>query len=168
MNRSLLRVLIAAGLAVVILGAIYFALFSGRSEGTRIGDVSTTFRLFGPNDKVAIDRFDDERIDGISCYLARARTGGVSGAVGTAEDPSNISLSCVRAAAVKVKDGGNLAALNDQRVFSERASILFKTVEVRRFYDADRNTLCYVVISTKIVNGSPSNSTSCVTVTETN
>ena len=125
----------------------------------RIGTVSTTFRFFGPNDKVAIDRFDDDQIDGVSCYLARARTGGIAGAVGTAEDPSNLSISCAREPTVTVKAGVNLADQNGERVFSERASILFKTVEAHRFEDPERNTLCYVAISTKIINGSPSNAT---------
>jgi CreA protein len=167
MKRPLLSLSIAAGLVVLILALIYFTLFSGRSEGTRIGDVSTTFRFFGPNDKVALDRFDDDKLDGVSCYLARARTGGISGAVGTAEDPSNLSISCVRSSPIKVKGDGKLADMNDQRVFSERASVLFKTVEVRRFFDSERNTLCYVVVSTKIINGSPSNATSCVVIEET-
>jgi CreA protein len=157
---------IIVALIVAIPVLIYVTLFSGRTEGTRIGDVSTTFRLLGPNDKVGLDRFDDDQVEGITCYLARARTGGISGAVGTAEDPSNISVSCVRSAPVKFKGSGSLADKNGERVFSERASLLFKTIEVRRFYDAERASLCYVVISTKLINGSPSNATSCVSVGE--
>ena len=152
-------------IVVIFLG--YYLLFSGRSEGTRIGSVSTTFRFFGPNDKVALDRFDDDDIAGVSCYLARARKGGVPGAIGTAEDPSNLSISCVGTAPIKTKNNAKLTDLNGKRVFSERASILFKTIEVRRFFDAERNTLCYVVISTKIINGSPQNATGCVSVGET-
>jgi CreA protein len=148
---------------VVVIGG-YITLFSGRSEGTRIGTVSTTFRFFGPNDKVALDRFDDDAVDGIACYLARARKGGIPGAVGTAEDPSNLSLACVRTSPIKAKGNATLADLNGKNVFSERASILFKTIEVRRFFDPDRNTLCYVAISTKIINGSPTNGVSCVSV----
>jgi CreA protein len=162
MKRFLLLVLAIAVAILIVLGAIYLTLFSSRTEGTRIGAVSTTFRFFGPNDKVALDRFDDDQVDGVACYLGRARTGGIGGAAGTAEDPSNLSLSCVRSGPVKVKDNVKLADLNGQRVFSERASILFKTVEVRRFFDGERNTLCYVVISTKLINGSPANATSCV------
>jgi len=167
MRRWLWSVVIAfvAIIVLVILG--YIVLFSGRSEGTRIGSVSTTFRFFGPNDKVALDRFDDSSIDGVSCYLARARKGGIPGAVGTAEDPSNLSLSCVGTAPIKPKGNAKLADLNGRNVFSERASILFKTIEVRRFYDPERNTLCYVAISTKLINGSPANATACVNVSET-
>ncbi|MGH6980051.1 MAG: CreA family protein [Stellaceae bacterium] len=162
MRRWLWSVAIALAALIVIVIVAYLTLFSGRSEGTRIGSVSTTFRFFGPNDNVALDRFDDDAVDGVACYLARARKGGIPGAVGTAEDPSEISLSCARTGPIKPKDGKTLADLNGKRVFSERASILFKTVEVRRFYDPERNTLCYVAISTKIINGSPTNAVGCV------
>jgi len=162
MTRWVWSFVVAFVALIVIVIVAYVALFSGRSEGTRIGSVSTTFRFFGPNDKVALDRFDDDAIDGVACYLARARKGGISGAVGTAEDPSEISLSCARIGPIKPKDGKTLTDLNGKNVFSERASILFKTIEVRRFFDAERNTLCYVAISTKIINGSPTNAVGCV------
>lgn len=166
MRRWLWSIGIAFVALIVIIGAIYFGLFGSRSQGTNIGSLSTTFRFFGPNDKVALDRFDDDAIDGVACYLARARTGGIGGAVGTAEDPSRLSLSCVGTAPLKPKNGAKLADLSGKRVFSERASILFKTIDVRRFYDPERNTLCYVAISTKIINGSPVNATSCIAVNE--
>jgi CreA protein len=166
MRRWLISIAVAIVVLLAIVIAAYVTLFSSRSEGTRIGAVSTTFRFFGPNDKVALDRFDDDAIDGVACYLSRARTGGVGGAVGTAEDPSNLSLACVATGPVKPKNNAKLADLNGKDVFSERASILFKTIEVRRFYDPDRNTLCYVAISTKIINGSPANATACVSVAE--
>jgi CreA protein len=166
MTRWLVSVAVAFVALVVIVIVAYFMLFSGRSEGTRIGAVSTTFRFFGPNDKVALDRFDDDAIDGVACYLARARKGGIPGAVGTAEDPSNLSLSCVAVGPIKTKNNATLAELNGKRVFSERASILFKTIEVRRFFDAERGTLCYVAISTKLINGSPANATGCINIGE--
>lgn len=167
MRRWLWSIVVAFVALIVLVIVAYMTLFSGRSEGTRIGSVSTTFRFFGPNDKVALDRFDDDAIDGVSCYLARARKGGIPGAVGTAEDPSEISLACARTGPIKPKGNATLADLNGKNVFSERASILFKTIEVRRFYDAERGTLCYVAISTKIINGSPTNAVGCVDAGET-
>jgi len=164
MRRILIWIAAIIVLILALLLLIYVTLFAGRSEGTRIGATSTTFRIFGPNDKVAIDRFDDDEIAGVACYLARARKGGVPGAVGTAEDPSELSLSCARGPVVTVKPGTNLADANGERVFSERASILFKTIDVRRYYDKERKTLCYLVISTKLINGSPTNATSCINI----
>ena len=37
----------------------------------RVGEVSTTFRVVGPNDKVVIDRFDDPKVENASCYVSR-------------------------------------------------------------------------------------------------
>ncbi len=54
-----------------------------------------------------------------------------------------------------------------ERVFSERISILFKTLNVVRMVDAKRNTLVYLTYSDKIIEGSPQNSVSAVPVVHT-
>jgi len=164
MKRWLWSIAIAFVALVVVLVVIYVSLFSGRSEGTRIGTVSTTFRFIGPNDTVALSRFDDDAVDGVSCFLARARTGGIGGAVGTAEDPSRLSLSCIATGVVKPRNNAKFSELSGRNVFSERASVLFKTIDVHRFFDAERNALCYVAISTKLIEGSPANATACINV----
>ena len=60
----------------------------------RIGEVDTTFRLVGRNDRVVVDRYDDPRVDGVSCYVSRAETGGVAGSLGLATDPNRYSIAC--------------------------------------------------------------------------
>lgn len=59
-----------------------------------VGEVSTAFKLLGPNHKILVEAFDDPKIAGVACYLARPKTGGVKGGLGLAEDPSHASLSC--------------------------------------------------------------------------
>lgn len=140
-------VVVVAGMA-----GIYLFAFSPRSGGDRIGSLSTTWHFLN-NDKINTDGYDDPRIPGIALYLSRARTGGISGAVGTAEDPSEMALSCVRYGKVFVPD--NIADYESEKVLTERASILFKTIEVYREYDPKRHVLVYVTISTKLINGSP-------------
>jgi CreA protein len=49
-----------------------------------------------------------------------------------------------------------------EEVFSERASILFKRVQVVRMVDVKRNALVYLVYSDKLVEGSPQNSVTAV------
>ncbi|MET0054967.1 MAG: CreA family protein, partial [Candidatus Thiodiazotropha sp. 6PLUC10] len=49
-----------------------------------------------------------------------------------------------------------------EEVFKQRTSILFKTMQVVRFYDAKRNTLVYMTYSDKLVDGSPKNSITAV------
>jgi CreA protein len=48
------------------------------------------------------------------------------------------------------------------KVFKERTSPIFKTMQVTRMYDAQRNTLIYLEWSDKLVEGSPKNSLSVV------
>lgn len=127
----------------------------------RIGEVSTTFRVIGPNDKVIVDRYDDPKVENVSCYISRAQTGGVSGAVGLAEDPSRFSISCRAVGPIRI-----LSEISDDEegevVFSERTSALFKNMKITRFWDKQKNVLVYLVWSTRVIEGSPFNSISVV------
>ena len=111
----------------------------------RIGSVDTTFRLVGRNDRVVVDRYDDPRVEGVSCYVSRAETGGVAGTLGLGTDPSRFSIACRAVGVVKVKDA-RLPA--NEVVFGERASPFFKEVRVSRMYDADKRVIVYLVWST--------------------
>ncbi|HVO86969.1 MAG TPA: CreA family protein [Casimicrobiaceae bacterium] len=125
-----------------------------------LGCLSTTFRLLGANDKVCVYAFDDPRIPGVACHISQARTGGVSGSLGVAEDPSRFSIACRQVGAITLPD--KMPAEED--VFSESTSILFKNTKVVRLYDRKRNTLVYVAISRKLVEGSPMNALSSVPI----
>lgn len=131
----------------------------------RIGEVSTTFRVVGPNDKVVIDRFDDPKVENASCYVSRAETGGLSGWVGLAEDPSRFSIACRATGPVKII-GDIERGKKGEVVFSEDTSVLFKEMRVSRFFDADKNVLVYLVWSTKLIDGSPYNSVTAIPVTQ--
>ncbi len=128
----------------------------------RLGTVSTKFRVLGPNDKVVIEAFDDPAVDGVTCYLSRAKTGGMSGAVGLAEDTSDASIACRQTGPVNLPKAIRDKSRDGEEVFKQRTSILFKTMQVVRFYDARRNTLIYLTYSDKLVEGSPKNSITAV------
>jgi CreA protein len=131
----------------------------------RVGEVSTTFRVVGPNDKVVIDRFDDPKVENASCYVSRAATGGLSGWVGLAEDPSRFSIACRATGPVRIT--GEIArGTKGEVVFSEDTSVLFKEMRVSRFYDASKDVLVYLVWSTKLIDGSPYNSVTAIPVTD--
>jgi len=125
---------------------------------TRIGDVSTNFRLIGPNDKVVIERFDDPKVANVSCYASFAQTGGVSGGIGVATDPSQFALSCVAHGPVTIP--ADIPQKEEMGAIS--ASFLFKHFIITRMVDTQDNTLVYVLISTKILHGSPANAVSAV------
>jgi CreA protein len=123
--------------------------------------VSTTFRVLGANDKVCISVFDDPKVPGVACDISQARTGGVKGGLGLAEDPSRFSLSCRQVGPISV-DIGKLP--DEESVYSERTSIFFKHTRVFRIVDKKRETLVYLAISDKIVEGSPQNAISSVPI----
>ena len=131
----------------------------------RVGEVSTTFRVVGPNDKVVIDRFDDPKVENASCYVSRAETGGLSGWVGLAEDPSRFSIACRATGPVRIA-GEIERGKKGEVVFSEDTSILFKEMRVSRFFDAEKNVLVYLVWSTKLIDGSPYNSVTAIPITQ--
>jgi CreA protein len=123
--------------------------------------VSTTFRLIGKNDRVCISAFDDPKVPGVACHVSQARTGGISGTIGLAEDPSRFSIACRQVGPITV----DLSTLTDQEeVYSARTSIFFKRTHVYRALDKKRNTLVYLAISNKLIDGSPQNAISTVPI----
>jgi CreA protein len=131
--------------------------------GVTIGAVDTSFHMLGANDQVSVDRYDDSKVQNASCYISYAKTGGIKGSLGIAEDPSRFSIACRGVGPVKII--GNIdKSTKGEVVFSQSTSILFKEMNITRFYDSEKNVLVYLVTSTKLINGSPYNSVSVVPV----
>jgi CreA protein len=154
-----LGIALAAGVALIALGAGWW-IVSRPDRGTT-GQVSTNFRWLGPNDKIVIDGFDDPKVEGVACHISRAQTGGVKGALGVAEDMSHASITCSQVGPIRIK--GELR--DGERVFDEQRSLVFKTLQVVRFLDRERNVLVYVAYSDRVLTGSPQNSISSVPIT---
>ena len=128
------------------------------SPQTRIDAISTTFRWFGPNDKIVVERYDDPKVANVSCYMSRADTGGIKGGLGLAEDPSRFSIACRAVGPIAVPP-----ELRKSEVIAfASASLFFKSFQIHRAFDAEKNVLVYTVVSTKLINGSPFNSISVV------
>lgn len=143
-------VLAVAALMALPLGAV----------AEEIGQVSTVFKWLGPNDKIVVEAFDDPKVAGVTCYLSRAKTGGVKGGLGLAEDRAEASIACRQVGPIsfsgELKDG--------DEVFRERTSLVFKTMQVVRFFDQKRNTLVYLVYSDRIIEGSPQNAVTAIPI----
>jgi CreA protein len=123
--------------------------------------ISTTFRFLGANDKVCVSGFDDPKVAGVACHVSQARTGGVKGTFGLAEDPSRFSIACRQVGPISI-DAAKLP--EEESVYSARTSVFFKHTQVYRIVDKKRNTLIYVAISDKIIEGSPQNAISTVPI----
>jgi CreA protein len=125
-----------------------------------IGSVGYRFKWLGPNDKIVVEAFDDPDVPGVTCYMSHARTGGIKGVIGLAEDPGEASIACRQVAPIDEAKLANLKSPHE--VFSERASLIFKTTQVTRFWDSKRRALVYLVYTDRIIEGSPRNSISVV------
>ncbi|MBT8007000.1 MAG: CreA family protein [Gammaproteobacteria bacterium] len=132
--------------------------------GDEVGEVSTKFRLASPNDKIIVEAFDDPRIPGATCYLSHARKGGLSGAIGIAEDTSDASIACRQTGKIELPEGIANGDDDGEEVFKKRTSMLFKSLQVVRFYDAKRKVIVYLSYSDKVIDGSPKNSISVVPI----
>ena len=131
------------------------------AHAEEVGCVSTTFRMLGAaNDKICVESFRDEKVDGVVCHISRAVTGGLKGVVGLAEDTSDASIACRQVGPINIK--GNLK--DEEEVFDERRSLVFKKLRVVRFFDKPNNTLVYLSYSDRIIEGSPKNAVSSVPI----
>jgi CreA protein len=140
------------GLAGLLIGAPLMA--------EEIGSVDTVFKWLGPNHKIVVEAFDDPKVRGVTCYLSRAKTGGIKGGLGLAEDRAEASIACRQVGPIsfvgKLEDG--------EEVFKERTSLVFKTMQVVRFFDQSRNTLVYLVYSDRVIEGSPQNAVTAIPI----
>lgn len=127
---------------------------------TSIGEVDTVFKLIGPDHKIVVDAYDDPKVGGVTCYVSRAKTGGIKGALGLAEDKAEASIACRQTGPLVFAKPLPL----QEEVLNERLSVLFKKLRVVRMVDKPRNTLVYLTYSDRLVDGSPQNSVTAVPV----
>lgn len=147
-----------------VAGSVLMALLmlTGVSRAEVIGSVNTTFKILGPDHKIILEAFDDPEVPNVTCYISRAKTGGIKGGLGLAEDTSDAAISCQQVGPVELDDKIKSGKAQGATVFRKRTSLLFKSLQVVRFYDAKRNTLIYLTYSDKLINGSPKNALSAV------
>jgi CreA protein len=143
---------------IALLCCTLFALTAAGAEV--VGDVDTVFKFIGPDHKIVVEAYDDPQVAGVTCYVSRAKTGGISGAIGLAEDKAEASIACRQVGPLSFT--GQLKKRDE--IFTERQSILFKRLRVVRMVDARRNTLVYLSYSDRLIEGSPKNSITAVPV----
>ena len=142
------------------LTALLLACLALPAVGEEIGCTTTEWKLIGANHRVCVSAYDDPKIPGVTCHISQARTGGIKGSLGLAEDPSQFSIACRQIGPITLPE--QLPAR--EVVFSEGTSLLFKETQIHRLYDAKRKVLIYLGISRKIIAGAPSNAISSVPI----
>ncbi|MBB5443328.1 MULTISPECIES: CreA family protein [unclassified Paraburkholderia] len=133
------------------------ALLLSSARGEEIASVNTNFHVTG-SDRVVVEAYDDPIVQGVTCYVSRARTGGVKGTLGIAEDPTEASIACRQIGELHFT--GPVKQKDD--VFSVSMSLIFKSLHVVRVVDTKRNALVYLTYSDRVVSGSAKNSVSAV------
>ena len=142
----------------LILSLLVMVAACTRAGSEPVGEVDTAFQWIGPNHKVVVEAYDDPGVPGVTCYVSRAKTGGVKGGLGLAEDKSEASIACRQVGPIS----SNVPIPKKEEVFSESRSFLFKKLRIVRLVDAQRNVLLYLTYSDKLIDGSPKNSLTAV------
>lgn len=141
-----------------VLPIVLLLVACGKAGGEPIGAVDTVFKLIGPDHKIVVEAYDDPKVPGVTCYVSRATTGGIKGALGLAEDKAEASIACRQVGPISFP--GKLD--KQEEMFNERISLVFKKLRVVRMVDAKRNALVYLTYSDRVIEGSPQNSVTAV------
>jgi CreA protein len=130
------------------------------THAEEIGSVDTVFKFIGPDHKIMVEAYDDPGVSGVTCYVSRAKTGGLKGAFGLAEDKSEASIACRQVGPIAIAK----PIKEQEEIFSERTSLIFKRLRIVRMVDPKRHTLVYLTYSDRVIEGSPQNSITAVPV----
>ncbi len=147
---------------LLLLGSLFGLLvgLGASALAKELGSVDTKFNLLSPDDSIKVEVFADPKVEGVACYLSRAQKGGYRGALGLAEDTSDASIDCRQVGPVRFTETFKAG----EAAFRERRSLIFKSLKVTRYCDADNNALVYLAYSEKVIEGSPKNSVTAVPI----
>ena len=126
-----------------------------------VGEVDTAFKLIGPDHKIVVEAYDDPKVSGVTCYVSRAKTGGISGAFGLAEDKAEASIACRQVGPVRVHRSRCPSAKRSTASGCRSCSSVcaWCAWSIRQ-----RNTLVYLTYSDLLIDGSPKNSVTAVPI----
>lgn len=145
-----LKVKIAQGLAVFWLASA--------AQAEVIGNVDVDWL----GNDIVVEAVSDPKVKGVTCHLAYFERGLIDRLQkgDWFEDPSNSSISCRQTGPIEIGDIDR--GDEGETVFSERRSVIFKTLNVKRIFDAKNNTLVYISHARDVQNGSAKMSMSTV------
>ncbi len=123
-------------------------------DGNEVGDVSLGF-LTTKDIKISV--LNDPLIPGVTCHIANVE------ANLDFADPSDMSIACRQTGEITPAMIAQIdRSKSGEVVFKKSKSILFKSLKIRRIYDAESQTLMYLSYSTKETSGSYKHSLSTV------
>jgi CreA protein len=129
-------------------------MLTGCSNENEVGNVS--LGLFTTKD-IKIEKVNDPVVTGVTCHISHIK------ADLSFADPSDMGISCRQTGSISLD---MISAIDKspsgEVVFKSSKSILFKSLKIRRIWDAENKTLMYLSYSTKEVEGSHKHSMSTV------
>lgn len=139
---------------IKLLGVAMASLLLTACDSNEVGDVS--LGLFTLKD-IKITSLQDEVVTGVTCHIASIE------ANLSLSDPSDSSISCRQTGEITTDMIAKIdKSASGEVVFKKSKSIFFKTMKVRRIYDADTQSLLYLSYTTKETEGSFKHSLSTV------
>lgn len=123
------------------------------ASAEQIGSVDTVFKIFGPDHKIVVEAFDDPDVKNVTCYVSRAKTGGIKGGLGLAEDTSDAAISCQQVGPVELSDRIKNGKAQGEVVFKKRTSLVFKSLQVVRFMMLNATRWPILPILTRLSTG---------------
>lgn len=161
MNPLIKKILvILSTIAILCLLGFYYFMWGGNTSHENLNSVNTKFKLLGSDHKIELAKFYDPDTKNIACYINRAKTGGITGTLGVAEDNADASMSCVQLGKIDLKN----IDTDSKQVFTERRSVGFKTLQVVRVFDDKNGVFIYTAYSDKIIDGDSISATSAIYV----
>lgn len=151
MNKTHLPTRIAALLTAATLSA-------ASAHAEVVGNVDVDWL----GNDIVIEAIPDPKVKGVTCHVAYFDRGLIDRLQkgNWFEDPSNSSISCRQTGPIEVGDIDRDDEGED--VFSERRSVIFKSLKIKRIFDAENNTLVYISHARDVQNGSAKMSMSTV------
>ena len=120
------------------------------ADTTEVG----SFKNDWTGNSIVVEAISDPKVKGVTCHLShfdRSILDRLSKG-NWFEDPSNSSIACRQTGPITVGDIDT--SKSGEEVFSQRASLIFKSIAVRRIYDKANDSLIYVAYSRQVKDAS--------------
>jgi len=132
--------------------ASLLTLFAAISQAA--ADDVARFRNDWTGNGIVVEAVADPKVQGVTCHISRFSRGVIDrlSKGNWFVDPSNSSIACHQTGPMTISDIDT--SMSGEEVFSERLSLIFKSLAVRRIYDRKNMTLIYVIYSRQVKDAS--------------
>lgn len=146
------------------IAALAASLIATAAPAEEIGEIDVDWL----GNDIIVEAFEDPEVAGITCYVSYFERGMIDRLQkgNWFEDPSNSAISCQQTGPVDINEIPR--GKSGKAVFSERRSIIWKSLKVTRVFDAERQTLVYVAHGRNVQDGSAKMAISTVPISSAN